>query len=135
MEFKTIIIRRITLHDEKIWVETKSNKTGYDASFGLCEWANCFYISFLKDDFPKFIYPDNNNYINSDFSSIEFHWGITFYEEKIINDKTIITIGCDFMHLYDNETYGREDSGELILKNHAEKYIKSFFDVYKLRSS
>lgn len=114
----------------KIIVKTKSFLTEHDESMGLPKWANCLYIQFLKQDFPNFNYPISRNYYQSSFSKVDFHKGITFYEEKIINNRTIVTIGCDYQH-YGDENYGTDDNGKLILVNDGPRALDSFLSLYK----
>ncbi len=116
--------------DKKIIIKAKSFKTEHDTSFGLPEWANCLYIEFRKDDYPNFNYPKDGDHYSSSFSMIEFHKGITFYEEKIINNKSYITIGCDYQH-YGDESYGTDDNGKLILINDGPTILDSFLEVYR----
>lgn len=115
---------------KKIIVKTKSFLIEHDESMGLPRWANCLYIQFLKNDFPSFSYPIDGNYYQSSFSKVDFHKGITFYEEKIIENRMIVTIGCDYQH-YGDESYGSDDNGKLILINDGLKSLDSFLALYK----
>lgn len=43
-------------------------------------------------------------YSNSFLCSLEMHGGITFYDKVMWNTKRVAKVGCDFLHLYDNQT-------------------------------
>lgn len=46
----------------------------------------------------------NDYYGNKRLSSIEFHGGITYYEKAVHTEPRTIKVGCDYNHLYDDET-------------------------------
>jgi hypothetical protein len=124
-----IIERSVAFRELKLWVTTKSYKTGYTGSLDLCVWGNCLYIHFDKADFPHFKYPklEKNefmggmrfDYYDSSFVDIDFHSGITFYEEIFLPEsgKTIVKIGC-------------EDSGEAILIKDMPRAVESFINLH-----
>lgn len=126
MEINKIIERRIkyqTLDNKRIWISTKSFQP-----YGL-EWSNCLYIEFIKEDFPQLKYPCLNDcdysssgkifdYFNCSLASLDWHGGITFYEECFNNEmrKTVVRAGCDYQHLWD-EAYRSRDYGDEIIQS------------------
>lgn len=132
MEINKIITRRYDDRENKLWLTTNSFLTGYSDGLGLCKWANCLYIHFRKKDYPLFCYPkEDGSYYDSSFASLDMHGGITFYEESTVNGVTLVKVGCDYQHLYDEEDYGLSDSGERILLNDGTILINSFLSIYK----
>lgn len=101
-------------------------------------WCNCLYIHFFKDDFPWLNSPplvDSSwtkskkrfEYSNCNVAELDWHWGITFYEEisNPEHGRTKVKAGADYQHLHDDD-YRSQDSGELILKNDAIFLAKQF---------
>jgi phage RecT family recombinase len=59
----------------------------------------------------------NGSYYEADIAKLDWHCGITFYEEtSLLNHagRTIVKAGCDFQHLYDDH-YMTEDYGQRII--------------------
>lgn len=134
---------RENYNGKTIVMSTKSMLTGHDESYGLCKWSNCLYISIIKEDFPLLKFPkwilkdpeiswdkDKFDYFRCDLAELNWHWGITFYEEKIIEGKTIVTAGCDYQHLHDERVYGIEDCGKHILLSHGKEIVEQFIHKY-----
>ena len=137
-KIETAIERIVRLHHQKLTVTTYSWQFEYDVSF-MPKWGNCLYLNFKKSDYPHFLYPELRtetygkvfDYYKSSFAEVEFHGGITFYQEKINQDgETIVKVGCDYQHLWDEE-YGHGDSGERIIRQDMMRAVNSFLDIYK----
>lgn len=133
-----VITRRKMFSEHKFYITTNSFKSGDS-------WHNCLYIHFAKEDFPKLKYPElvkndspwmtnikkRFDYSSGDLASLDWHWGITFYEEmySLEREKTYVKAGCDFQHLYDEE-YMRADCGKGILECHGEVIAKEFIEKF-----
>jgi len=126
-EVSEVVTRRINFPDHKLWVTTNSFKQND-------KWFNTLYVHFNKSDFPNFQYPQNGYYYQSSFADIDFHGGVTFYEESIVNDKTFVKVGCDYQHLGDDH-YQLADHGLSIIKFHTNGVLASFFNVYNREGS
>lgn len=142
IKFKTVIDRHFIspIGKGRVLIKTISLETGFDTSFGLCKWSNCLYIEFKKNDFPELVYPkwvdksqsgsmmSTYDYRNCSLANLDWHGGITYYSETTHNngEYVLVKAGCDYQHLYDNETYGMDDCGESILENDGSKILKQF---------
>lgn len=128
-----MINRRKNFDGKKFWITTNSIKSDYTK-----EWSNCLYLHFCKDDFPEIESPpivpcdwggmaQRFNYDESVLNRIEFHGGITFYEEMyhIELNKTFIKVGCDFQHYGDDE-YRTSDNGKSIIETHGLRVSEEF---------
>lgn len=145
---EVLTTRRKRFSKERITVETKSIKRDYsNPELGIGPWSNCIYLLFFKQDYPNFSYPKlekitlgekerlNFDYFKSDFAEINFHGGITFYEEQLNPehpDHTLVTIGADYQHLGD-EHYMLNDFGAEILNREATKLVEEFVDLHNQR--
>lgn len=123
-EITKIITRRMIFNN--FFITTNSIQSNYDG-----KWSNCLYLHFKKEDFPKIKYPSKIkndspfwknikyrfDYLETELNELEFHGGITFYEEifHLESEATLVKVGCDYQHLYDDE-YRMSDSGEIILR-------------------
>jgi hypothetical protein len=120
MKTQESIHRVVRFPDQKFWFEAISFKVDYpaDMSNGLgFKWFNCLYIKYVKEDFPNIKGPINGSYYEADIAKLDWHCGITFYEEtSLLNHagRTIVKAGCDFQHLYDDH-YMTEDYGQRII--------------------
>ena len=115
----------------------------WESGSSLQKWHNCLYLVFKKSDFPNFKYPDLTHddyskkrrfdYYKSSFIHVSFHWGITFYEEKIHQElgETFVKIGADYQHLNDELTYGLRDCGAEILEDDGLVALNSFLEVHE----
>jgi len=128
--------------DKTVVVRSISHLTGYPPESSLCEWANCLYLEFRKSDFPLFNYPEwkekspeisysRFDYNRCSFADLDWHWGVTYYSEKIVEGKTYVKVGCDYMHSGDEHVYGEGDSGLLILKNDGVDILRQFKQLYE----
>lgn len=127
-------------------IETMVFELGVRDMPGICTWSNCLYLIFQKEKFPFLKYPeykekglfgsielegwDYND--DNDFYDLPFHRGISFYEEDKLNtenSKVRVTIGCDYMHLYDNMTVGKEDNGLVLLKTDGIELRDAFLEL------
>lgn len=91
------------------------------------------YLHFEKSEFPNLKYPKHEDgrfdYMDEhDLHQLPFHKGITFYEEtkNLESGRTFVKVGCDYQHLYDEQSYGQDDCGEEILKTDGERVAESF---------
>ena len=101
------------------------------------EWHNCLYISFLKSSFSDLKYPElvdgywgyskKFDYNNCSLAELDWHGGITFYEEiiSVESGNHIVKAGCDFSHLGDDH-YGEKDFTDEILVEYAQGLIDQF---------
>lgn len=140
---RTVLTRTRRFADKKYFLTAVSFVTG--STLG---WSNCLYIHFVKEDFPAFKYPELVNcdwfgepfkrfrYESSDASDLIMHWGCTFYEETVSVEtgRTIVKIGCDYQHLYDDD-YRARDSGEEILGADGDALAASFERIIEFRMS
>lgn len=137
---RTIITRRKEFPEHKIFFTTQSFKHDCSVDPDL-PWNNCLYIHLRKSDYPQLNYPQLTkdgyfDYYNSDLGGLDWHWGITFYEEmkNISNQEIYVKAGCDYLHLYDDD-YRREDCGEMLLKYNSEKLLKEFLEIVERRNN
>jgi hypothetical protein len=134
-----IITRRKRFYDQKVTFESVAFKNGDT-------WFNTLYIRFAKEDFHNLNYPSlvecdwagmkkRFAYNSCDVANLDWHCGITFYEETYDPqyEKTYIKAGCDFNHLYD-EDYCREDCGELLLGHVIDNLLGQFVEIVELRN-
>jgi hypothetical protein len=136
METRTIRRKRYDEH-RFLQFESTSFKSGEN-------WHNCLYLIFIKEKFSELNYPqlvdgfrDGEkvfNYFCCDLANLDWHGGITYYNEKLdLETKlTTVKVGCDFQHLWD-DAYMREDCGETILSYHSDKLLIQFLEINKLR--
>jgi len=145
MEIKEVFARNFVDReaDKTIIVRVLSHLTGHPPESSLCKWSNCLYLEFKKDSFPLFTYPkwveknpevswdrDHFDYYCCSFSGLDWHGGVTFYSEKIVEGITYVKVGCDYMHSGDEHVYGEGDSGLLILKNGGVNILRQFKELY-----
>lgn len=135
MKINKIINRRVNF-DCGIWFTSSSFEEAG-------KWFNCLYIHYNKNKYPNIKHPEwvekdpdiswdrgRFNYGNCTVAELDWHGGITFYEENTINGKeTYIKAGCDFQHLYDGH-YMTRDHGEEIL-SYAPKLLEEFLELTK----
>lgn len=138
---QTIIIRAITkyIEDKRVIIKTKSFKIN-EIENGS-SWSNCLYLEFIKELFPFNIYPslvegfsENTkrfNYYDCELNEIPWHGGITYYKENLSleSNKTVVTVGCDYMHYRDEYVYGNRDCGEDIIQSDGEEIFKAFSEL------
>ena len=129
-----LITRRKNYYEDKVWFHTNSFKSGDN-------WFNTIYINFCKDDYPNLKYPELINgfregekrfdYSNCDLANLDWHCGLTFYEETLLLEtgKTYIKAGADYQHIYDDD-YMKKDCGEAILMS-SEGLIGQFRELVK----
>src|SRR5690348_7107730 len=99
-----VITRRRLFKDKKYWFTSNAIKSTYDG-----KWSNTLYLHFAKEDFPMIQSPNlipcgwgnlkqRFDYGESILNGLDFHKGITFYEETRIMDleKTFVKVGCDY---------------------------------------
>lgn len=121
-----VLSRKKVCYGEKCWFITNS------VTYGV-KWHNTLYLMFYKNDFPNIGYPKIEqkyglfDYYDTELSKLNFHGGITFYEEMlhIESGKTIVKVGCDYNHLGD-DIYTEGDNGEYILLYHTEEILNNF---------
>lgn len=134
MRIDTFIERRWQPEEKLYWFTSISTKREDG-------WCNCLYIHFAKEDFPWLNSPPlvesswskskkRFDYNNCNIADLDWHCGITFYEERFLPDsaRTYVKAGADYQHLYD-EDYRREDSGELLLRHDAVLLAKEFDEM------
>jgi hypothetical protein len=132
MEIREVICRYTYFENEKVNVESKSRIMDYKSEY-MCEWGNTLYLHFKKDDYPFLNYPVNGNYYHSDLAELPFHGGITFYQERTIDNVVHIKAGCDYQHLYDELDYGIQDNGIRILKESANRLVEHLVELHNKR--
>lgn len=130
---REVIERRLHFENEKFWITS--------SSFKLTDsiWGNCLYLHFAKEDFPAIQSPPlvdcawfrkngkRFDYDESPLNALAFHGGITFYEEdkSIESGRTIVKVGCDYQHLYDDH-YQTADHGREILERDGRSLAEEF---------
>lgn len=109
-------------------------------SFYTDRWHNCLYLHFLKEEFDFLNYPKLElcpyekrkffNYNNCDLAKLDWHGGITFYEEiiDIQREHTIVKAGCDFVH-YGDDYFMMQDSGKELLNMRGDLIAKEFIKL------
>ncbi|MBO9667848.1 MAG: hypothetical protein J7501_13675 [Bdellovibrio sp.] len=120
----------------KFWITANSMRLD-----GLSKWSNCLYLHFVKEDFPQIDSPklvaqlwaggkQCFEYSKSVLNQLDFHGGITFYEEikSIETGRTIVKVGCDYQHIYDDH-YMTADHGEKILRVDGMTLIEQFEEL------
>jgi hypothetical protein len=132
-----IIVRTKRIKDKKFWFSTHAFQSSYNH-----QWSNCLYLHFAKEDFPLIKSPElvpstwgpkqRFDYDNSPLRALEFHGGITFYEETLVVEtgRTIVKVGCDYQH-YMDDAYQVCDHGEILLKGEAEFLAEEFEKFYQ----
>lgn len=130
----TELIERIEYPEGKnFWFSARS------ASRGEGKWSNCLYLHFAKEDFPQIESPPlvdcdwygrkqkRFEYGKSILNDIDFHGGISFYEETFVveSGRTIVKIGCDYQHYMDDE-WERSDCGKELLQIDAKDIMSQF---------
>lgn len=133
MKISTVIERR-TIRENLFWFSSTSFQEGD-------KWFNCLYINFFKEDYPNLKYPAlvegwrpgtlRFNYSFSDVAELDWHCGITFYQETTFPEnpgRTLVKAGCDFQHLYD-DNWMTADHGEQILKRYVPGLQKQFIEL------
>lgn len=140
-EIETVITRRIRFSEKKFWLTSNAIKSSYKSDF-IGPWSNTLYLHFTKEDFPMIKSPPlidafygsgkRFNYADSALNELDFHGGITFYEESYLPDadKTFVKVGCDYQHYMDDH-YQEEDNGEEILKNDGMLLVSQFEELVK----
>lgn len=131
-----VTTRRKMFRDKKIWFTSNSTLSDYDS-----KWSNCLYLHFKKSDFPmiespKIVDCDWSNikkrfdYSESVLNRLDFHGGITFYEEITYVElgETFVKVGCDYQH-YRDDHYQAQDYGEVLLGNTADNLAKEFEEL------
>lgn len=134
MEIDTFIERAWRPEERLYWFTSISHKR-------MDGWTNCLYLHFAKEDFPWLNSPPmvesswtkskkRFDYNNCNIADLDWHGGITFYEERFLPDsnRTYVKAGCDYQHLYD-DNYRLDDNGELLLKNDAVLLMKEFDEM------
>jgi hypothetical protein len=127
-----IITRRKRFDGKKFWVTTISQQR----SDG--KWANCLYLHFVKSEFPQIASPPlidcewrmkkrRFDYDNSVLNQLDWHGGITFYEEtkNLEDDEIYVKVGCDYSHYRDFE-YESHDCGDELLADDAILLVEEF---------
>jgi hypothetical protein len=139
------IHRQLRIKDKKFFIETISQKW-IETSYR--KWGNCLYLRFCKEDFPNLTYPklvENTwghgppkrfEYTEGDLNSLDWHGGITFYEEIIVADsgRTMVKVGCDYSH-YMDDCYMEADCGKSILEIDGKQIAKEFEELVERRNS
>lgn len=131
-----VITRRKTFENKKFWISTNSS----EAYAG--NWQNCLYLHFAKEDFPLVKSPPlvecdwtvskkRFDYYQSVLSELDWHGGITFYEETlhVENGRTYVKAGCDYSH-YRDDAYMSGDYGKSILEIDGEEIAREFEKLY-----
>ena len=139
MEVVKQTVRRMGEYGKRFWVTAESTQR-------VSEWGNCLYLHLVKEDWPQFKFPvlkkgltyngeARFDYWEGDITSLDLHGGCTFYQERIdpTNGLTYVKIGCDYLHLGDEE-YRYADRGDDILKYDGARLLRSF-ENFVLKSS
>lgn len=132
-----VIRRRLFFNQRRCYLETFSWKSDYPSGV-VGPWFNCLYLNFHKEDFPNIKYPklvpceygslkQRYDYFDSDLDSLDWHGGITFYQEKLSfeSGKIYVTAGCDYQHFQD-DYFMHADHGELILEGDGKRLAQEF---------
>lgn len=133
-----LITRRKDFPEKKYYISTVSSQAGPNG-----RWSNCLYIHFAKEDFPLIQSPplvscewktskQRFNYDSSVLNNLEWHGGITFYEEILVIEtgRTIVKVGCDYQH-YMDDGWMECDNGKYILESDGEVMAKRFEQLYQ----
>lgn len=103
-----------------------SNTTRYWGTYYICidihkipekYNPNSFWLENIYDDKTKYSFYDYDKH--EKLSSIYFYSGITFYSKIYVRPETFkrIKVGCDFNHLWDEETnYTYDDISKNVIK-------------------
>lgn len=133
MEMVEFTERILRPNGRKFWLSVKSGE-----QYGG-QWMNCLYLHFAKEDFPMLKSPPlvdcdwygkkgkRFDYGESPLNEIEFHGGITFYEETYLPEaeRTIVKVGCDYQHWGDDH-YRARDYGRDLIESDALSVMKDF---------
>jgi hypothetical protein len=118
-------------------MSTESRKVGEGiSSLGIGPWCNCLYLNLRKSDWPMIEFPPlasdkfrSHEYEKGDLAEMEWHCGVTFYEElKHWNDTITVKVGADYQHLYDDHLT-HNDNGESILLTDGDRIAKEFIEL------
>ena len=132
MDLKVLTERRINFPEQRnAWMSSISFQQNG-------KWFNCLYLHLIKDKWPLLEYPKiasdekSFEYYDGDFKKLDWHGGITFYEETIVlpRNTTVVKAGCDYQH-YMDDYYMAADHGDIILMNHGQEIWKQFLEMYK----